>query len=194
MIPGAAPSPPESFPATHYLNATHGIKSWLLTLDHKRIGILYLIGVSFYFLLGGLFALLLRIELLTPAGDLVQPDTYNRLFSNHGVMMVFFFLIPAIPGVLGNFLLPLMIGTRDVAFPRLNLLSWYLFMGGAALAMVGILGGGVDTGWTSIRPTARSTRTRRCSSPASGSSSTASRRSSPASTSWSPSTACGRRG
>jgi cytochrome c oxidase subunit 1 len=139
-------------PDLHYLNATHGLKSWLLTLDHKRIGLLYLMGVSFFFLLGGLFALLLRLELLTPAGDMVQPDTYNRLFSNHGVMMVFFFLIPAIPGVLGNFLLPLMIGTKDVAFPRLNLLSWYLFMGGATLAMVGILGGGVDTGWTFYPP------------------------------------------
>ncbi len=137
---------------TNYLNATHGLKSWLLSLDHKRIGILYLIGVSSFFLLGGIFAMLIRLELLTPGGDLVQPDTYNRLFTNHGVLMVFFFLIPAIPGVLGNFLIPLMIGTRDVAFPRLNLLSWYLYMAGGTLALAGIIGGGVDTGWTFYPP------------------------------------------
>ncbi|GMU64276.1 MAG: cytochrome c oxidase subunit 1 [Acidobacteriota bacterium] len=136
----------------NYLNAEHGLKSWLLTLDHKRIGLLYLMGVSCFFLLGGIFAMLIRLELLTPAGDLVQPDTYNRLFSNHGVLMVFFFLIPAIPGVLGNFLIPLMIGTKDVAFPRLNLLSWYVYMTGGTLALIGILTGGVDTGWTFYPP------------------------------------------
>ncbi|KAB2960919.1 MAG: cytochrome c oxidase subunit I [Thermoanaerobaculia bacterium] len=137
---------------TNFLNAQHGLKSWLLTLDHKRIGLLYLMGVSFFFLLGGIFALLIRLELLTPQGDLVQPDTYNRLFSMHGILMVFFFLIPAIPGVLGNFLIPIMIGTRDVAFPRLNLASWYVFMAGGTITMYGILGGGVDTGWTFYPP------------------------------------------
>jgi len=136
----------------NYLNAEHGLKSWLLTLDHKRIGLLYLLGVSFFFTLGGVFALLIRLELLTPKGDLVQPDTYNRLFSSHGIMMIFFFLIPAIPGILGNFLIPLMIGAKDVAFPRLNLASWYIFMTGGSLALVGLLLGGVDTGWTFYPP------------------------------------------
>ncbi len=136
----------------NYLNAAHGLRSWLLSLDHKRIGLLYLMSVSGFFLLGGIFAMLIRLELLTPAGDLVQPDTYNRLFTNHGVMMVFFFLIPAIPGVLGNFLIPLMIGAKDVAFPRLNLLSWYLYMIGGTLALAGIVMGGADTGWTFYPP------------------------------------------
>ncbi|MCB1007836.1 MAG: cytochrome c oxidase subunit I [Acidobacteria bacterium] len=137
---------------TNYLNATTGLKSWLLTLDHKRIAILYLLGVSAFFLLGGVFALLIRLELITPAGDLVQPDTYNRLFTAHGVVMIFFFLIPAIPGVLGNFLIPIMIGTKDLAFPRLNLLSWYLYMAGGLMALSGLLIGGVDTGWTFYTP------------------------------------------
>jgi cytochrome c oxidase subunit 1 len=136
----------------NYLNAQHGLKSWLLTLDHKRIGLLYLLGVSFFFSLGGIFAALIRLELLTPNGDLVTPDTYNRLFTMHGVLMIFFFLIPAIPGALGNFLLPIMIGTRDVAFPRLNLASWYLFMAGGTIALIGIVSGGVDTGWTFYPP------------------------------------------
>jgi cytochrome c oxidase subunit 1 len=136
----------------NYLNETHGLKSWLLTLDHKRIALLYLISVSAFFLLGGIFALLIRLELLTPAGDMVQPDTYNRLFTSHGVLMVFFFLIPAIPGVLGNFLIPLMVGTKDVAFPRLNLASWYIYMIGGTLALAGIVMGGADTGWTFYPP------------------------------------------
>src|SRR5437016_1354190 len=119
-------------PRTHYLNATYGVKSWLLTTDHKRIALLYLASITFFFFLGGLFAVLIRLELLTPQGDLVQAETYNRLFTMHGVVMVFFFLIPSIPAVLGNFLLPLMIGARDVAFPRLNLASWYIHMAGAA--------------------------------------------------------------
>src|SRR4030095_5533412 len=112
----------------HYLNATYGVKSWRLTVDHKRIALLYLASVTFFFFLGGLFAVLIRLELLTPQGDLVQAETYNRLFTMHGVVMVFFFLIPAIPAVLGNFLVPLMIGARDLAFPKLNLLSWYIYI------------------------------------------------------------------
>jgi cytochrome c oxidase subunit 1 len=139
-------------PATHYLNATHGLKSWLLTRDHKRIGILYLLGVSFFFAIGGLFAALIRIELITPAGDVFQPDTYNRIFTTHGIMMVFFFLIPAIPSVLGNFLIPVMIGAKDLAFPRLNLLSWYIYMLGGAFSLYSLLHGGVDTGWTFYTP------------------------------------------
>src|SRR5215472_15621385 len=102
----------------HYLNASYGIKSWLLTKDHKRIGLLYLATITLFFFLGGAFATLIRIELLTPQGDLVSSETYNKLFTMHGVAMVFFFLIPSIPAVLGNFLIPLMIGAKDVAFPK----------------------------------------------------------------------------
>src|SRR6201989_1174151 len=115
-------------PARHYLNESGGWRSWLLTTDHKRIGLLYLLSITFFFFLGGFFALLIRLELLTPAGDLVQADTYNKLFTMHGQVMVFFFLIPSIPAVLGNFLIPLMVGAKDLAFPRINLLSWYLYI------------------------------------------------------------------
>ena len=102
-------------------------------MDHKRIALLYLMSITFFFFIGGFFALLIRLELLTPAGDLVQSDTYNKLFTMHGQVMVFFFLIPAVPAVLGNFLIPLMIGAKDLAFPRINLLSWYLYIiGGTA--------------------------------------------------------------
>jgi cytochrome c oxidase subunit I len=135
-----------------YLNKEYGIKSWLLTVDHKRIALLYLIGITFFFFIGGFFALLIRLELLTPAGDLVQADTYNKLFTMHGQVMVFFFLIPAVPAVLGNFLIPIMIGARDLAFPRINLLSWYLYMAGGVLMLYTILNGGVDTGWTFYTP------------------------------------------
>src|SRR5262245_55383318 len=107
----------------HYLNVSYGIKSWLLTKDHKRIALLFLASITLFFFLGGAFAVLIRLELLTPQGDLVQAETYNKLFTLHGVIMVFFFLIPAIPSVLGNFFIPMMIGARDLAFPRLNLLS-----------------------------------------------------------------------
>ncbi len=105
-----------------------------------------------FFLLGGVFAVLIRLELLTPAGDLVQADTYNRMFTMHGVVMVFFFLIPGIPAVLGNFLVPLMIGARDLAFPKLNLLSWYIFTLGGLFTLIAIVEGGVDTGWTFYTP------------------------------------------
>jgi cytochrome c oxidase subunit 1 len=136
----------------HYLNATWGLKSWLLTKDHKRIAILYLLGISFFFLIGGLFAVAIRLELATPAGDMVQPDTYNRLFTMHGVMMIFFFLIPSIPAVMGNFLIPLMIGAKDLAFPKLNLASWYIYMAGGGFALWAMINGGVDTGWTFYTP------------------------------------------
>jgi cytochrome c oxidase subunit 1 len=136
----------------NYLNASYGWKSWLLTLDHKRIGVLYLISISFYFILGALLAAFIRVELATPAGDLVQPATYNRIFTNHGVVMIFFFLVPSIPASLGNFLLPLMIGARDVAFPRLNLASWYILNIGAVFALWSLAQGGVDTGWTFYTP------------------------------------------
>jgi cytochrome c oxidase subunit I len=136
----------------NYLNAAYGLRSWLLTKDHKRIAILYLISVTVFFFLGGLFALLIRLELLTPEGDLVQPDTYNRLFTMHGIVMVFFFLIPAIPTVLGNFLIPLMIGAKDLAFPKINLGSWYVFNLGGIFTLWAIVHGGVDTGWTFYTP------------------------------------------
>jgi len=128
------------------------LKSWLLTVDHKRIAILYLLSINFFFLLGGLAATLVRVELITPQGDLMSSDVYNRAFTLHGVIMVFFFLIPSIPAVLGNFLVPLMIGARDLAFPRLNLLSWYLYMIGGLFALIAAVFGGVDTGWTFYTP------------------------------------------
>src|SRR6185369_5353640 len=137
---------------TNYLNADYGIKSWLLTTDHKRIALLYLASVTFFFFIGGFFAMLIRLELLTPAGDLMQADTYNKVFTMHGVIMVFFFLIPSIPAVLGNFLVPLMVGAKDLAFPKINLLSWYLYMIGGAFALYGMINGGVDTGWTFYTP------------------------------------------
>ncbi len=136
----------------NYLNASYGIKSWLLTTDHKRIALLYLFSVTGFFFLGGFFAMLIRLELLTPAGDLMLSDTYNKVFTMHGIVMVFFFLIPAIPAVLGNFLVPIMVGAKDLAFPKINLLSWYIFMLGGAITLYGIVTGGVDTGWTFYTP------------------------------------------
>jgi cytochrome c oxidase subunit 1 len=141
-----------TLPREHYLNVRYGWKSWLFTTDHKRIALLYLASVSVMFLLGGVFASLIRLELLTPAGDVVQSETYNKLFTMHGVLMVFFFLIPAIPAVLGNFLLPMMLGARDLAFPRINLLSWYLYVVGALFTLWSLLHGGLDTGWTFYTP------------------------------------------
>ena len=136
----------------NYLNASYTARSWLLTTDHKRIGVLYMISITLFFFIGGASAVLFRLELLTPAGDLVQSDIYNRLFTMHGVIMVWFFLIPSIPNVLGNFLIPIMIGARDMAFPRLNLASWYFYMIGGAIAFGALLIGGVDTGWTFYPP------------------------------------------
>src|SRR6476661_3675891 len=139
-------------PPRHYLNDGYGIKSWLLTRDHKRIALLYLVGVTFFFFIGGAMAVLIRLELATPVGDLVSDETYNKLFTMHGVMMVFFFLIPAIPAVLGNFLVPIMIGAKDLAFPKLNLLSWYIYIVGGLFTLYALVTGGVDTGWTFYTP------------------------------------------
>jgi cytochrome c oxidase subunit 1 len=136
----------------HYLNVSYGVRSWLLTTDHKRIAWLYLLSVTLFFFVGGFFATLIRLELLTPQGDLVQAETYNKLFTMHGVTMVFFFLIPSIPAVLGNFLVPMMIGARDLAFPRLNLASWYIFILGGVFTLTAAAAGGVDTGWTFYTP------------------------------------------
>jgi cytochrome c oxidase subunit 1 len=135
-----------------YLNKAYNVRSWFLTIDHKRIAIMYLISVTAFFLVGGLFATMIRLELATPKGDLVQAETYNKLFTMHGVVMIFFFLIPAIPATLGNFLVPIMLGARDLAFPKLNLLSWYLYMAGALCGVIAMVTGGVDTGWTFYTP------------------------------------------
>src|SRR5882672_7735649 len=124
----------EKMPREHYLNATYGIRSWLLTTDHKRIALLYLISVTFFFFIGGLFATLIRIHLLTPGGYLVTPETYNKLFTMHGVAMIFFFLIPSIPAVL------------------VNLLSWYVYLVGGAFVLYSFATGGLDTGWTFYTP------------------------------------------
>jgi cytochrome c oxidase subunit 1 len=142
----------QQLPPNNYLHDGYGWKSWLLTRDHKRIGLLYLAAVTFFFIIGGAFAVGIRLELATPAGDMVSDDTYNKLFTMHGVMMVFFFLIPAVPATLGNFLLPLMLGAKDLAFPKLNLTSWYIYMIGSFFTLYAIIAGGLDTGWTFYTP------------------------------------------
>ncbi len=139
-------------PERNYLNNGHGLASWLLTKDHKRIAIMYLISISVMFFLGGLFAVGIRLELATPQGDFVAADTYNKFFTMHGVIMVFFFLIPSIPAVLGNFLIPPMIGAKDLAFPRINLLSLYIYWIGGVFTLYAMIAGGVDTGWTFYTP------------------------------------------
>ncbi|MDA0709792.1 MAG: cytochrome c oxidase subunit I [bacterium] len=139
-------------PKTNYLNNGYGLKSWLLTKDHKRIAVLYMISISIFFAVGGVFAGLIRLELLTPQGDFAHSDTYNKLFTMHGVVMIFFFLVPSIPATLGNFLLPIMVGAKDLAFPRINLLSWYVYVAAGIIGVTAILAGGVDTGWTFYTP------------------------------------------
>jgi len=146
----AAAGPPQE-PKT-YLTEGRTLKSWLLTTDHKRIGLLYLYSLLVYFTIAAIAAALMRLELITPQGDMVTSETYNKLFTIHGTLMVWFFLIPSIPAVLGNFVLPMMLGARDVAFPKLNLLSWYIFNAGGLLALYSVLFGGVDTGWTFYTP------------------------------------------
>jgi cytochrome c oxidase subunit 1 len=135
----------------NYLNVEHGWQSWLFTTDHKRIAMLYLFSITLMFFIGGTFAVLVRLHLTTPNG-LFSPETYNRLFTMHGIVMIFFFLIPSIPATLGNFLLPIMIGAKDLAFPRINLLSWYIYIAGALFAVYAVARGGVDTGWTFYAP------------------------------------------
>jgi cytochrome c oxidase subunit 1 len=128
------------------------VRSWLLTTDHKRIAILYFVSVAFFLFLGGLLALALRLEHLTPGPTIMSAYTYNRVFTLHGVVMVFLFLIPSIPTTFGNFLLPIMIGAKDLAFPRINLLSWYIYLAGATLLLWAMVNGGLDTGWTFYTP------------------------------------------
>jgi len=142
----------------NYLNATKGIWSWMTTVDHKRIGVMYLISVMSAFMVGGIFALLIRVEHLTPKRTIMDAETYNRFFTLHGAIMVFLFIIPSVPAALGNFVMPLMLGAKDVAFPRLNLFSYYLWVTGALLAVTAIVTGGVDTGWTFYTPYSTTTQ------------------------------------
>lgn len=142
----------EEEPKTNYLNDGWGLKSWLLTKDHKRIAIMYLISISFFFFIGGSYAALIRLELLTPASDLLESGTYNKVFTAHGIIMIFLFLIPSIPAILGNFLIPIMIGAKDLAFPRVNLISLYIYWIAGALILFALIQGGVDTGWTFYTP------------------------------------------
>ena len=148
------------FPVKHYLNDGYGISSWLLTRDHKRIALLYLVAVTFFFFVGGAFAVLIRLDLATPAGDLVSDDTYNQLFTMHGVVMVFFFLIPAIPSILGNFLVPLMIARRISHF-RSSTFHWYIYMRRAD-GRVRAADGGLDTVLDDVRPAEPKFATTRC--------------------------------
>ena len=141
-----------TLPRRNFLNAEHGLLSWLLTGDHKRIAILYLLSITVFFFIGGFFAGMIRLELLTPQPDLMASDTYNKMFSMHGIIMVFLFLVPSVPATLGNFLIPIMIGAKDLAFPKINLLSWYLYMIGGTLTLAALVLGGVDTGWTFTTP------------------------------------------
>lgn len=136
----------------NYLTNGNTVRSWLLTTDHKRIAILYLISITIFFIIGGFAASLIRVELMSPKGVMLENDTYNKVFSLHGIVMIFFFLVPSIPATLGNFLVPMMIGARDLAFPRLNLLSWYMYVAGGLCALFALLFGGVDTGWTFYTP------------------------------------------
>ena len=146
-------------PEENYLNCKKGLKSWLFTVDHKRIGIMYLIAVLFFFFVGGVFALLVRWELLNPAKDLFDRDTYNKVFTLHGAIMVFLVIIPSIPATLGNFFLPLMLGAKDVAFPKLNLLSFHVYVLGAIFFLITLGGGSLDTGWTFYTPYSTTTGT-----------------------------------
>lgn len=138
--------------AQSYLKQPPGWRGWLYTLDHKRIGVLYLVGTLTFMVFGGLLAMMIRVELLHPARDIMGPETYNRVFTLHGAIMIFLFIIPSIPAALGNFILPQMIGARDVAFPRLNLTSWYVYVVGSLFTLYSLARGGIDTGWTFYTP------------------------------------------
>ena len=151
--PGARSyKPSQTYAENNYLNYNHGFLSWAMTLDHKRIGVMYLVSILSMFLLGGIFAILMRTELIAPGRTIMEPDTYNEYFTLHGVIMTFLVIIPGIPAALGNFVLPIMLGAKDVAFPRLNLGSYYLWLGGALMAVIAIGMGGLDTGWTFYTP------------------------------------------
>jgi cytochrome c oxidase subunit 1 len=136
----------------NYLTADHTIASWLLTTDHKRIAVLYLVSITFFFFIGSIAAGMVRLELTSSQGLLLTSEAYNKMFSAHGVVMIFFFLLPSIPASIGNFALPIMIGARDLAFPRLNLLSWYLYIIAGVLILIALAMGGFDAGWTFYTP------------------------------------------
>ena len=135
-----------------YLHEAHTLRSWFFTTDHKRIALLYLFAITLFFMVGAVAAGLVRLSLVVPDGRIFTSDTYNKLFTVHGVVMVWFFLIPSIPATFGNFLIPLMLGAKDLAFPKLNLLSWYVFVGGSLFTVADLIIGGVDTGWTFYAP------------------------------------------
>lgn len=143
----------------NYLTAKKGLMSWLVTVDHKRIGMMYLGAILFSFFLGGLMAVLVRLELLTPGRTIMGPKTYNQVFTLHGAIMVFLFIIPSIPAALGNFILPILLGAKDVAFPKLNLASYYIYLFGAAFAVYSLIAGAADTGWTFYTPYSSTTDT-----------------------------------
>lgn len=145
--------------AVDYLSSPKGLKSWLCTLDHKRIGVMYLIFIALAFGLGGFFALALRLELLSPKEIFFTAKQYNQLFTLHGAVMVFLFIVPSIPASLGNFLLPLFLGAKDVAFPRLNLASFYIYIFGAIFCVYSMAAGAADTGWTFYTPYSTTTST-----------------------------------
>ena len=131
----------------HYEGKHKGILSWLLTTDHKRIGLMYLAAMMLFFLVAMTLGILMRLEMLTPGPTIMKPQTYNSLFTLHGVIMIFLFIIPGIPAVFGNFFLPIQIGAKDVAFPRLNLISWYLYIAGGAIAIISLFTGGGAAAW-----------------------------------------------
>ncbi|OGQ04041.1 MAG: cytochrome c oxidase subunit I [Deltaproteobacteria bacterium RIFCSPLOWO2_12_FULL_44_12] len=135
-----------------FLEAEKGFKSWLTTLDHKRIGLMYMATSMIFFMIGGIFATLVRLELMFPGQTIMSAGTYNKFFTYHGAIMIFMFIIPIIPAALGNFFLPIMIGAKDVAFPRLNLASYYIFIAGASFAVLALMLKGADTGWTFYTP------------------------------------------
>ncbi len=151
--------PVDENPPKNYLNVEKGIKSWLFTIDHKRIGLMYLASVVLFFAVGGFLALTLRLELWEPARTFMDADTYNRIFTLHGAVMVFLFIIPSIPAALGNIFLPIMLGAKDVAFPRLNLLSFWIYGIGSLFTLYSIAYGGIDTGWTFYTPYSTTTGT-----------------------------------
>ena len=144
---------------SNFFQVAKGIRSWIFTLDHKRIALLYFYSISLFFLAGVLLGVLMRIELFAPGKTIVEAHTYNQLFTLHGVIMIFLFIIPVVPAVFGNFFLPILLGTDDVAFPKVNLVSWYLYIAGGILALMTLLvgHGPADTGWTFYVP--YSTRT-----------------------------------
>jgi len=152
MSPEPELTPTEQREKPNYLNWQYGLLSWVLTVDHKRIGLMYLVSVSIFFMFGAIAAGLVRTNLIMPTGAILELDQYNKAFTAHGTIMLFLFLIPVIPGVLGNFLVPMMVGAKDMAFPKLNLMSYYVWAAGALFFVWQLTVGGLDTGWTLYPP------------------------------------------